>query len=81
LIRLTDKGTPAALLSCFFISASAGHWPHPLPPEPNPIPPAYVQIEAAYRKVDHSLDQIIQRLAGRTQHNLRKESQRHCVRI
>jgi len=64
LIRLTDKGTPAALLSCFFISASAGHWPHPLPPEPNPIPPAYVQIKAAYRKPDHSLDQIIQLLAA-----------------
>jgi hypothetical protein len=34
----------------------------PLPPPPNPFPPAYVQIEAAYRKADHSLDQIIQRL-------------------
>jgi hypothetical protein len=38
LIRLTNKGTGAALLSCSFISASVGHWPTASSTTAQPVP-------------------------------------------
>jgi hypothetical protein len=63
--RLTDKGTRAALLFVPFHQRVCGPLAHSLfHYRPTQSRPALSKIEAAYRKADHSLDQIIKLLAA-----------------
>src|ERR1700731_31696 len=63
--RLTSKGTRAALLFVLFHQRVCGPLAHSLfHHRPTQSRPPLSKIEAAYRKADHSLDQIIQLLAA-----------------
>jgi hypothetical protein len=63
--RLTAKGTRAALLFVLFHQRVCGPLAHSLfQRRPTQTAAPLSKIEAAYRKADHSLDQIIQLLAA-----------------
>jgi hypothetical protein len=63
--RLTNKGTRAALLFVLFHQRVCGPLAHSLfHRRPTQTAAPMSKIEAAYRKADHSLDQIIQLLAA-----------------
>jgi len=63
--RLTDKGTRVALLFVLFHQRVCGPLANSLfQRRPNQSAKPLSKIEAAYRKADHSLDQLIQLLAA-----------------
>jgi hypothetical protein len=65
--RLTEKGNKAALLFVLFHQRVCGPLAHSLfnpPPHRQPQPVPATKIEAAYRKADHSIEQILQLLAA-----------------
>jgi len=63
--RLTDKGTRAALLFILFHQRVCGPLANSLfQRRPTHSAAPLSKIEAAYRKADHSLDQVIQLLAA-----------------
>jgi len=63
--RLTDKGTRAALLFVLFHQRVCGPLANSLfRPRPARTAAPLSKIEAAYRKADHSIDQVIQLLAA-----------------
>jgi hypothetical protein len=63
--RLTDKGTRAALLFVLFHQRVCAPLAHSLfQRRPTQTSPPLSKIEAAYRKADHSIDQVIQLLAA-----------------
>src|SRR5205807_6841460 len=63
--RLTDKGTRVALLFVLFHQRVCGPLANSLfQRRPNHSAKPLSKIEAAYRKADHSLDQLIQLLAA-----------------
>jgi hypothetical protein len=63
--RLTDQGARTALLFVLFHRRVCGPLAHSLfARRPTQTAAAPSKIEAAYRKADHSLDQIIQLLAA-----------------
>jgi hypothetical protein len=64
--RLTDQGNKVALMFVLFHKRVCGPLANSLfqrPPQPT-APPAATKIEAAYRKADHSIQQILQLLAA-----------------
>jgi len=63
--RLTDKGTRAALLFVLFHQRVCGPLANSLfQPRPTQTAAPMSKLEAAYRKANHSLDQVIQLLAA-----------------
>lgn len=63
--RLTEKGNKAALLFVLFHQRVCGPLAHSLfnpPPQPQSRPAT--KIEAAYRKADHSIDQVLRLLVA-----------------
>ena len=63
--RLTAKGNKAALLFVLFHKRVCGPLAYSLfNPPPQPPPSPATKIEAAYRKADHSIEQILRLLAA-----------------
>jgi hypothetical protein len=63
--RLTDKGTRAALLFVLFHQRVCGPLAHSLfQRRPTQTAAPLSKLEAAYRKADHSIDQVLQLLAA-----------------
>jgi hypothetical protein len=63
--RLTDKGNKVALMFVLFHKRVCGPLAHSLfERPPHPTATANTKIEAAYRKADHSIQQILQLLAA-----------------
>ena len=63
--RLTGKGNKAALLFVLFHKRVCGPLAHSLfNPSPQPQSRPATKIEAAYRKADHSIEQMLRLLAA-----------------